>query len=96
MIANLSWTCHVCGKTRPDAKIGVWKKTGMVHGVRIQQNIRYCIDRPSCLWGAREASFIPDPPRGPAACKDAPNCKDAGRGAPGGASALPRTERRTP
>ena len=49
---GLSWTCHVCGRMRPDKRISV-------HSFQIRdappgfvRNVRYCNDRPECLAGA--------------------------------------------
>ncbi len=60
-MGNLSWTCHICKENRPDAAISVHKKPLILHGQRFgDQNIRYCNDRPACLEGAKEFSFVPE------------------------------------
>jgi hypothetical protein len=50
---DLTWTCHVCKKTRPDAAISVYKvDISATHGLppgTMQQNIRYCNDNPECI-----------------------------------------------
>jgi len=53
MLGPPTWTCHVCGKERPDDKISVYSQTTMEHGVEIQQNVRYCNDNPKCVEGAK-------------------------------------------
>ncbi|TXH13233.1 MAG: hypothetical protein E6R03_11585 [Hyphomicrobiaceae bacterium] len=47
-----TWACHICGKTRPDEAISVFKRD---ESARINQppgtmtrNIRYCNDDPRC------------------------------------------------
>ena len=55
----LTWTCHVCGKERPDAKISVYSsKVDMGHGIEMTQNVRYCNDRQACREGAPKVSFV--------------------------------------
>lgn len=49
----MNWTCHVCGRERPDAAISVFavdtsEEFGLPPGT-VQQNIRYCNDRPECV-----------------------------------------------
>ncbi len=57
--ANLTWTCHICGKERPDAKISVLSKPLIISG-RIcgEQNIRYCNDNPGCREKAKTKKWI--------------------------------------
>lgn len=55
-ISELTWTCHICNKSRPDDKISVYKKdigheNGLPEGI-VQQNIRYCNDDISCREAA--------------------------------------------
>ena len=57
-----SWTCHVCGEERPDAKISVFKSDrsaqwGLPPG-SISQNVRYCNDRQACIDGAKNVEFV--------------------------------------
>jgi len=50
-----TWTCHVCGRERPDSRISV--ASGMIQmagGVMMQRNVRYCNDRPECQERAME------------------------------------------
>lgn len=48
------WTCHICGKSRPDENINVRICTTQLEGgYEITLNIRYCNDRKSC----RDASI---------------------------------------
>jgi hypothetical protein len=55
---NLTWTCHVCGKERPDDKISVHSKTVTMNNVPITQNVRYCNDNPECIEGATKIDWI--------------------------------------
>ena len=58
-----TWTCHICGKTRPDACISVCTKPLKIGEVIAQQNVRYCNDNPECERKARtEFSFIKTQP----------------------------------
>jgi hypothetical protein len=43
---SMTWTCNVCGDTRPDALIGVAKRPGPIP--EALWNIRYCLDRLAC------------------------------------------------
>lgn len=55
----LTWTCHVCGEERPDARIGVLSREGTTDlGVRLRENVRYCNDRRKCAEGAKEVFFV--------------------------------------
>lgn len=55
----LTWKCHVCGAVRPDAKISVRKTAWMLGGdVPVEQNVRYCNDRPACEEGSKDVSFL--------------------------------------
>ena len=56
--SSLTWTCHVCREERPDAKISVLVVPFEMNGVRGQQNVRYCNDRPECLEGAAKVDWI--------------------------------------
>jgi hypothetical protein len=58
----LSWKCHVCGKERPDSLISVYRKKSLVNDMDIQQNIRYCNDKPECTVGARKVDFLKPKP----------------------------------
>lgn len=58
-----SWTCHICGDTRPDDKISVRQHiTNADGGFTVTQNVRYCNDRPDCIAGSFDYRHIPDPP----------------------------------
>lgn len=49
-----TWTCHICGKKRPDDKISVVSTPMVVNGQVIgQQNVRYCNDNAVCIRGAQ-------------------------------------------
>jgi hypothetical protein len=56
------WFCHVCDDYRPDSKISVHSTTvttTLLSGdIPIQQNVRYCNDRPECIEGAKAVQFI--------------------------------------
>lgn len=50
---KITWTCHVCGKERPDQLISVFKRDishtfGLPTGT-VQENVRYCNDSQSCF-----------------------------------------------
>ena len=45
----LTWTCHGCGRERPDHLIGVYKARPRLGVVDVQVNLRYCIDQAACL-----------------------------------------------
>jgi len=56
---TLTWTCHICGRERPDDKVSVVSKPLTFDGKVIgQQNIRYCNDNPECAAAAAEYSFL--------------------------------------
>ena len=59
---DLIWSCHVCGKQRPDAQISVLSHdTSLAYGFSLgtmQQNIRYCNDSPRCIEGAKMKRFV--------------------------------------
>lgn len=50
---GLFWTCHICKKERPDAKISVKSvDVSVEHELpkgTMQENIRYCNDNPDCI-----------------------------------------------
>lgn len=55
----LTWTCHVCGERRPDARIGVLTRERTSDlGVRFRENVRHCNDRRKCAEGAKEVFFV--------------------------------------
>jgi len=52
-----TWTCHICGRERPDNRISVLTKPLIMNGKVVgEQNIRYCNDNPKCLEGAKKFS----------------------------------------
>ena len=53
-----TWTCHVCGKERPDAAISVYSTTKYIGTIPVKQNVRYCNDDPKCIEGARDHTFF--------------------------------------
>lgn len=70
-MSELTWTCHICGRERPDDKISVMTKPlAFEGGVVADQNVRYCNDNPSCYETAPHFDFfkfelpedLPDPP----------------------------------
>lgn len=53
------WTCHVCGDYRPDAQISVFKRRhSLPGGVVMDENVRYCNDRPLCAEAAKTKTFL--------------------------------------
>jgi hypothetical protein len=62
MTSDLTWTCHVCGETRPDSKISVYSTELQINGIIIKQNVRHCNDRPNCIEEAKNVDWL----RGPA------------------------------
>ena len=57
-----TWTCHVCGRERPDERISVFKSDrsaafGLPPG-SVGQNVRYCNDRVTCLRDAPKVDFL--------------------------------------
>lgn len=55
---KITWTCHVCGKERPDALISVHKRDiserfNLPSGT-VSENVRYCNDSDECREKARE------------------------------------------
>lgn len=53
---EITWTCHVCGRERPDDRIAVYRtdlsrEFGLEPGT-IGQNVRYCEDNADCILGA--------------------------------------------
>jgi hypothetical protein len=58
-MSALTWKCHVCGDERPDALIGVFsKEVELAGGVMATQNVRYCLDRESCVEGAKQVDWL--------------------------------------
>ena len=46
-----TWTCHICGEVRPDAKISVYKRELTIPGTppgNSHMNVRYCNDNTYC------------------------------------------------
>lgn len=44
-----TWTCHVCGRERPDEKISVANHERINGvGVHVRQNVRFCNDGDQC------------------------------------------------
>lgn len=58
-LAELSWTCHVCGDDRPDEKISVANRPLALSEPWPYEspaptfNVRYCNDRQACTVVAR-------------------------------------------
>lgn len=58
----LSWTCHICGEERPDAKISVYKSDisedyNLPDGIMFQ-NVRYCNDNIDCSEKAQHHTHL--------------------------------------
>lgn len=63
-MTNITWTCHICGKERPDDKISVFTKDlsasrGLPPGT-MKANVRYCNDNPRCCARAPEHDLAMD------------------------------------
>lgn len=59
MFENLTWTCHICGKERPDDKISVYSRIiTLERNVPLQENVRYCNDNPDCIEGAKAKTWL--------------------------------------
>lgn len=59
MLEGLTWTCHICKKKRPDAKISVHTTPLRIGGrVMGEQNVRYCNDNPECKKKAQNYEFV--------------------------------------
>lgn len=54
----IMWTCHICGRPRPDDKISVYKHETPFAGIMMTENVRYCNDNPNCLKGAKTFHHI--------------------------------------
>jgi hypothetical protein len=59
---GLTWTCHVCGRERPDDKIRVWTtdlsdEWGLEYGT-LRQNVRYCEDNADCVIKAQTLRLV--------------------------------------
>lgn len=56
---NITWTCHICGKKRPDNKISVETHPLVINGhVMGNQNVRYCNDNNECMEKAKVYTFV--------------------------------------
>lgn len=62
---DLTWSCMVCGRVRPDEQIGVHSTTQWIGAVPVQRNVRYCNDRPDCIAGAVAYDWAKPRPRAP-------------------------------
>jgi len=56
----MTWTCHVCGRERPDDKISVWSSSTAdpLTGIKMTQNVRYCNDNQECIEAVKRFSFF--------------------------------------
>ena len=58
----MTWTCHICGKERPDDKISVRSKdTSAKFNLPVgsmKQNVRYCNDNLRCEERSRDVEFM--------------------------------------
>ena len=57
---NLTWTCMVCGRDRPDEHVSVLKKRMSILEHDYDVNIRYCNDTPGCLAHAEGCERMGD------------------------------------
>jgi hypothetical protein len=57
---NLTWTCHVCGATRPDAAISVRSRVIELGKPRFEvtENVRYCNDNPDCIEKSKTLRLV--------------------------------------
>lgn len=56
-----TWTCHICGDTRPDRLISVNSHgISLGGGVIFTMNVRHCNDRQDCIEKAKSHSFFTD------------------------------------
>ncbi len=57
----MTWTCHICGRARPDPAIGVRSTdTSAEHGLpagTMKQNVRYCVDLRACVEASKTHRF---------------------------------------
>lgn len=63
-MAEITWTCHICGDERPDSLISVYQTRAPMPGrpdYPVTQNVRFCNDRPQCRDGATRFSFFTKP-----------------------------------
>ena len=60
LFKNLKWTCHVCGRERPDNKISVATHMRKDDGFELQENIRYCNDSKDCKEKVKTFHFLPE------------------------------------
>jgi hypothetical protein len=58
---DMTWSCHICKEERPDRFISVMKHHSYLRGIEIQQNVRYCNDRPDCIHAAQSFRFVKEP-----------------------------------
>lgn len=58
---ELTWTCHVCGKRRPDSFISVFTRDESAEYKlplgTLKTNVRYCNDKEACIKGAPLVKF---------------------------------------
>lgn len=55
----LEWTCHICGKVRPDDKINVYSRMITLNReIPLKENVRYCNDNPECIEGAKTKTWL--------------------------------------
>ncbi len=61
MLDNITWTCHICKKERPDRKISVRTTPLIINGqVMGKQNVRHCNDDIDCIKKAKNFKFVKD------------------------------------
>lgn len=58
---GLTWTCHVCGKVRPDDAIGVVSRQAAMGVVEVKHSLRYCSDDGLCKNAADEWAETSEP-----------------------------------
>ena len=61
--------CHVCGRERPEEMTEVFTRDvsagyGVAEGTLVE-HIRYCVDAPACIAGAKDVHLIKEPEEEP-------------------------------
>ena len=61
-MSERTWSCHICHAQRPDHLIGVRSHdTSQINSLPLgtmRQNIRYCLDNPTCVEQSQTFRFF--------------------------------------
>ncbi len=58
-LIDLTWSCHICGRVRPDDKISVRSSQLQINGEYCgTMNVHYCNDNPDCVEASKTYSFF--------------------------------------